>query len=549
MAFQGLASFPGVVQVVSCRYTRGLGTLPGHAVLEYRPQAGSIAAAGALQFAFPPSGNLITLPGCRVDFGSIRQSAHSGASIFVRIWDRRWAWHAGGEISGRYNVTRSDGTLDTSTEKTPQQLATLLLQAMGEQSFNVSSLPNAPRPYRDWEYAHPATELDRLCEEFGCRVALRMGTNSVIIVRLGQGAPLPNTDIHTLSFAANLAEAPDALKVVCGWTRFQSKLKLQAVGLDNDGRIRPIDELSYKPSAGWSGVVDPNFSLIADKQDQALARKTVWKWYQAYAQADGTQQVPGYQNVQKIERLFPLFDRLVETRTTPDGEEVPQAAFIDGEWWDAETLVESNTSLGTKYHGDFVLDGRNGVVQFPEQIYKLDGASRVQAEIYLTCSYYVEDPQEHFRLRYTGERDLAGNNGTGAKIIHRDDIRATAYATYLRGINQVESVTTNEQQVLQLIGDQLDASQLEYGATQAWNVGYNGIKLIDIDGRTRQVTFNVDSREAAGERGGAETHASVNSETDHYVPRYRARRALHEGQARRGIDPLAYKALREQGVL
>ncbi len=53
------------------------------------------------------------------------------------------------------NVRQRDGQLDANTEQAPQDLAALLLEAMGEPDFDVSGLPNLPRPEVDWVSAPP----------------------------------------------------------------------------------------------------------------------------------------------------------------------------------------------------------------------------------------------------------------------------------------------------------------------------------------------------------------------------------------------------------
>jgi hypothetical protein len=517
--FQGLAFWGGINQVVACRYTRGLGTQPDYAILEFIPQLNGINGTGNLSFTF--AGNFVNLFRCRVDFGSMQWSSESGQTAIIKIWDRRWAWQAGGEIYGRYNVQYTDGSFDQTTVKTPQQLATLLLQAMGEGNFDVSALPNNARPFVDWDGHHPATELDRLCEKFGCRVCLRIGSDSVVIVRLGVGAFLPTANLFRFSQSVNIAETPDSLKVLGGVALYQSKLKLQAVGIDRNGEIKPIDNLTYKPSSGWSGHEYP-FSVITNTQDRELAQKSVWRWYQIVSQADGTQNVPGYTDIQKIDNLKPINDYLVETTTLQNGRVESQPAFIEGVWWNTNAQFNTNTASGTKYNGDFSVRGEDGIVAFPEQIYQKTGASRSEAELYLTCSYNARDPNTLGLVRYVQGRNLGGNNGTGPLIIPREDIRFTSYAQYSG--TQVTGIVTNQAQVQQDALAQLDASQLEFVPTLSFDAGYNGIMPIDVDGLTRQVTFKVDSRDRS-ERGGAETYVSVNCETDPYAPRHYERKS------------------------
>lgn len=533
MADQGLATFPGVVQVISCRYTRSLGTQPDYAILRIIPQSFSPQPTGTLQFTY--GANYVNLFNCKVDWVRSVWSATSGIETFVKILDRRWAWQAGGEISGRYNVRFVDGSLDTSTEKSPQQLATILLNAMGEQNFDVSALPNSPRPYVSWDYSHPASELDELCELLGCRVCLKIASNSVQIVRLGVGALLPQANLFYYTQSFDLSETPDSLKVV-GRARYQSKLKLQAVGEEKDGSLKPIADLSYAPADGWFGVSFP-FSFITDDEDRKLAQKSVWRYYQIVSQADGTQEVPDFRNVQTIENIKPIDDFLVEVYTDSSGVKFPKKAFIDGIWFngDPQAGAGNNTILGTIYEEDFRIDRDNGLVIFPVQVYQWDSGTRTEAELYLTCSYEARDPDTLSYARYIQVRNLGGNSGTGPRIIKRDDILFTSYAQYSR--NQKTGTVNNQATVEQQAINQLDATQLEYFPSLTLDAGYNGIVPIDVDGAIRQVTYKVDCSDKSP-RGGAETFASVNSETDPYVPRYGQRqisRRSRRGRSRIGI--------------
>src|SRR5262249_10682006 len=151
---QGVASFPGVNQLLDASITCVHGISPSVAVLTIVPQPGLTTEIGSLRFEFDSL--VLEVPDCKVDQGSIERNA--GGEIWrLSILDRRWRWRFG-RISGSYNVRRDDsslkrgenGTIDT--ERTPQELASLCLQAMGESDFDVADLPNATRPSIEWDY-------------------------------------------------------------------------------------------------------------------------------------------------------------------------------------------------------------------------------------------------------------------------------------------------------------------------------------------------------------------------------------------------------------
>src|SRR5690348_6882168 len=124
----GLASFPGITQLVQASFTLSHGITPSVATLVLAPQAELPARGGTLSFTF---GSVrLDFPDCRIDACSYRRDL-SGLTWSLTVLDRRWKW-AFGHVSGNYNRLRADGTIDPATEKSPRELAQLCLEAMGE---------------------------------------------------------------------------------------------------------------------------------------------------------------------------------------------------------------------------------------------------------------------------------------------------------------------------------------------------------------------------------------------------------------------------------
>src|SRR5579872_313698 len=221
---------------------------------------GQLASRGDLEFTYGDQS--FTLFDCKLASGHLAP-ARGGYLARVRLLDRRWRWKFGC-ISGNYNLRMAAGApaaegldanaghgvipaaLDASrrvrpgTEKSPQELAILCLEAMGETLYDVSALPNDPRPQVDWSYSNPAQALQSLCDGLGCRVVLGLADNRVRIVRHGEGSPLPqNAFVEFPSAGLRPAAAPGALLLVGGPSVFQGFLPLEPVGIDLDGSIRP----------------------------------------------------------------------------------------------------------------------------------------------------------------------------------------------------------------------------------------------------------------------------------------------------------------------
>jgi hypothetical protein len=155
-------------------------------------------------------------------------------------------------------------------------LATLLLDAMGETSYDVADLPTDPRPKVEWDYENPAAALASLCDELGFKVVLQLD-GTVALRQAGFGAALPSGPQMSISTEIDPPERPDKITVITGRSRFQADVKLKAVGLDTDGKIKPINDLSYKPAAGWVLGDITEFLDLATKEISEMAKRSVFR--------------------------------------------------------------------------------------------------------------------------------------------------------------------------------------------------------------------------------------------------------------------------------
>lgn len=195
--------------IVAASYTLNQGAGPSSCIVRILPQADFVI--GECNIVFTDGTTTITLPNCKLD---TMQLDYSQGTIWeLTFLDRRWKWQLG-QIDGRYNLYNPDQSLNTVTEQSPQQLATLCLEMMGETGYDVANLPNVARPLANWDYANPAQALEDLAESLGCRVVLHLD-NSVSLEVVGSGTP-PGVTTDTL--AASLAVAPpgmpDAIAIV-----------------------------------------------------------------------------------------------------------------------------------------------------------------------------------------------------------------------------------------------------------------------------------------------------------------------------------------------
>lgn len=579
----GIATFPGILQIVEATYTRAHGIQPGAAALTIAPQPDIVGELGDLVFAFEgtsQNGNTVyTFSGCKLDRFNFQRDTR-GLIVRLAVLDRRWKWEFP-TVSGTYNMRHESGELVENlsqtqatqaanliwaTEKSPQELATICLEAMGEVGYDISALPNDARPLVEWDVDNAARALEDLCELLGCRVVLKMD-DTVQICRVGVGEDLPeNLDIQTRSPGADLPERPDTIRVVGNRQRVQADLLLEAVGLDTDGQIKPIDQLSYIPKtngvADYSGVIAPYFLGITDLKARELATQTLWRWYRVKVPF----QVLLFDNPQpdsdpvllpttitSLMQITPLEDTQVD-QEVENGQKRFKPAWIWGVWgtdslgyvngvttlktldpnFMAGELAVSQPVLGTDadfakkslYFGGFSIDKDRGIVKFSEIVAyvgsKQDGSGNTykpvsSAILVLRVALCIRDPNTRAWLRYNKRRDYGTDFGTEPKDVKHDDVILNVANRYdstfsfdpstgaAASYASITTVNHNRSDVDQACEYYLDAAEQHYLAITPEIRTYTGFQAVELDGAIQQVTFTLN-------KGGATTIIARNTE-------------------------------------
>ena len=551
---QGLASYPGIGTLLDASINLSHGISPSAIRLSIVPQLALPAEYGTLSISF--AGVSLEFPDCRLDLGSVSRTP-GGAVSHVTLLDRRWRWRFG-QISGTYNVRRDDftlqqGTADTAdTQRTPQELATLCLEAMGEQDFDVADLPNDSRPSVEWDGDVSAEALVRLCDELGCHVVLRLD-NRVAIRRVGAGAGLPVLDAIERSASINVPERPDTIAVVGGPNRYQVDLPLEAVGLTgNDAStgdaFAPLDELGYRPPGGWSKVDLPYFHQV-DAASRSLAQKSVFRYYRIQTPLV----LPGYEGsygnvVNRLEQILPIEDEQVAT-TSENGQTANLPAIVFGVWHpDALDVFNSAAQLvpleepkgpgaaqssGPAYRRGFTIDVARGLVIFDEPVYRNAHASATgsagfeilaaPAELVLRTSCSVRDADSLALERYERQRATGANGGTAPLYLKHDEIIKTHTPQYDQNYALV-GVATNAADADSAADSYLDAAEAQFQVTEPETAVYPGIVPVDLDGAIRQVGFRIGG-------GGATTTVTRNNEAPNLGQPYVAMRRIERGRA------------------
>lgn len=527
---QAIVTYPGVRQFESASITLAHGISPSASMLTIAPQLAPLPSRGDLTITF--GAKRLRLPDCQID-SSATQYDQQGLAVSLRIEDRRWKW-AFGSISGVYNRRLPDGTLDKGdgadvrddTERTPQELATLLFEAMGEKGFDVKDLPNTTRPFVEWEGDNPAQELARLCDALGCHVTLTLKDSKAKIRKVGKGAKIPNGAVMTDSIEVDPASKPDNVVILCGPSISQVDFELEAVGLEGDGRVVPIDELSYKPAGGWSiadlqefmGMMTVNGATLAGvaftraSANRKLAMESVYRWFRVKVPV----RLPGIGIAQQLSQILPLRQEQVQKQLV---NKVWRAkpAIVYGKFCKrilvghpsadngntAETVIPYNTpeffppvdvQLLTE---SFVFDAERGIVQFSQPIYAETAANAITVpELRLRTACSFRDRTTRALMRHTQQRATPGKrNDTPDKIIREDELFATFVPTYARNF-QFAAVTDNLAEVNREAAELLDSALEEFRIEPSASRQFSGIVPIELDGAIQSITFTIDQQGA-----------------------------------------------------
>lgn len=263
----GRFSWPGVLSPRSVTYTQGHGVAPGVAVMKINPQPGRPFAAGGNLTIFDGH-EAVVLRDCRV-VGVKEKRDAGGWFQEVSVVDRRWRWQECGQVSLWANQLDPNSKFIPWAVASPVEIATRCLQQMGEFNFvidlpvglttaaalglkeflptGVNFPPTGVNPPIDWHGAKPMVVLEQLADMFGRVVVYRWREDAVWVVPRGTGGPLPAGSVSSTCPGVDVPKVPDGVAVLGSPTRYQAEFELMPVGEEWDGRLVPIDMLSYAP--------------------------------------------------------------------------------------------------------------------------------------------------------------------------------------------------------------------------------------------------------------------------------------------------------------
>jgi hypothetical protein len=526
MHAQAKVSWPGCPETSSFSMTFAPGIRPSTCTINVPAMRADPASTGELTIRWQgPTGETVSieLKDCVLEQPPV-SSDGGGTKARLPIRDRRHWWQYGA-ISGSYNQKRADG--EYLREKTPQELAELLLKAMGESGFSTSKLPNKPRPPVNWKYANPASELDRLCQSLGCIVVLNPLTNKVELWPEGEGENPPDWPAIGRSVGFSLIAPPKSITIVGEPTLFESVFYCgEPVGVDEDGSVKAIDDLSYKPADGWDATAPSFFAIEGTytsngerRELKDLARSSVYRMYRITGLLSGPDQwspelLRGTDKAPVARDDIQLLTERVAKAPDLDGtsrREPPQVLLKS---WQLGQSAEFNSQPKLLTSG-FTIDVERRMVVLSEPAFFIDANGKYQpALVWLRTGFHAgRDGQLHC---YTRERPLPkGNKNAGTRVESRPLAQEVFELWTISLDNPAQGQkagTENNATDLDADADgQLDSLTKIYTLQTSPSARYPGIVTASCDGRIQQITWESGA-------SGSFTTISAGSRHNPYIP-------------------------------
>jgi hypothetical protein len=307
-------------------------------------------------------------------------------------------------------------------------MVTEILNWMGEASINVAAVDATLYPEVNEISAHPLSILNQLLDEFGYEITLGFGSDAVTVCQKNVGAYLPTAGVRMTSTSFDPPTPPYAIRTMFGPSRLQARLKMVAIALDTDGEWKSLDDLSYKPQAGWEVIAPGGFVEVGEEHSEEamkLARKTVYRYYRIDKFADNTLMVPqDAGTVNHITQVLPLIKGLFPEKTS-DGSSVRPDEVLYGEVakviHDPAPAGTGNTEKGDRLDLEFVLSHEQGVMFFEEHVYKIVDGEIYPAELWLECVMQVRG-NEHWQYAVYSKDTVLNPTGIGYHTVSLPEI-------------------------------------------------------------------------------------------------------------------------------
>jgi hypothetical protein len=560
---QGTFDYEGIrPYVTSGQFTLTPGLSPSVCSLSCLPLPNMPPSNGTLVLEY--GADQLRFLNCKLDSVVGRRGQDGKSEWQLTIYDRRWMWADRGKVSGEWNKRVNDQIV-YGTEKKPSELLKMCLEALGESGFDLSRVPDDDRPYVEWDYTRPSAAMGELCDLLKCIVCLGPVDNKIYII-----PNILSTVVFTGDGATEYEESldppdpPAGIIVVGSKIKYQIDFPLEAVGREDDGTWKLLDELSYIPEvlkADGSSFTPKQYSWnwfssemlnVSDKKLRTLGEKYVFKAYRIKPPT-GIPGLPNSEIPKDIKAYLPLLNEQVEyvgedVPTTDDKEKdlrrrSPQVhGFFanDGQTAQAEWEVEASYQKNLKdypaalYDKGIDLDVERGIVMFGSKIFRLVAKAHPQdgiiypakepAEIYLRVACHISKAPKTYGEYNRFEFTQSNNQGPKAapswakRYEVREDIEREIYYDYV----PTQKLVDNEALCNELAKVYWERIASEYVPKDGLSATYVGFRKVGNDGAVRQITWFVDTE------GKAFTRISKNREEVDASLSYKERRLIEK---------------------
>lgn len=512
------------LDVINGTYTRNDGIEAGSIDLTVAVISDINVVPLAADIAFGDNTNKIILRDCRLA-GSVVSQTSSAINAQVRYRDRRWRWKQSGTITETFNRRDSEGTLIDNIgirAANANEIVNRLLNEMGETNFDVSEVSGDLFPQFEWY----EERLDKALLDITDRLSLRIclfNDNKIKIKKALASGLIPQELLgteKTKTFAQDILDKPDRIRVAGRRERIQVDIQLVAVGEDSDGTIKELSDLTYAQgiTVGKSTKeqLESAAKLEADLDIKETLRKAAAAWarsgflyYQlpdpvviTYRRVGTDGLVPGDDTetleIPRDEAAFRWLPEINEFQTGDDGVAKRLAPFVKGIHLTLDRESEfgaiNPTDEEDRVKINFSIDHNLGILKFSKPVWVLDGNNAmIGADLLLVGAFEGVATIFERVLDFTNESDRIAVTRQ-VRVIYRDDL-VWEYlddpGTSETVITPSPTITANRAKAKAYI----DEIEEEYVTDDdARTRAYPGIlDSVQPDGKIDQVTWRFDS--------------------------------------------------------